>query len=136
VVLPPEPGKRGLRILLVEDNEDSRITLRKLLEMQGHVVEDAGEGSSGVTKALAWKPDVALIDIGLPGLDGFEVARAVRSAAAGARLHLIALTGYGDPGDRRRALEAGFDAHLVKPVRLEALTRLLAAARNSGPCTP
>lgn len=114
-----------MRILVVEDHEDARITLRKLLEVHGHVVEEAGEGSAGVAKALAWKPDVALVDIGLPGLDGFEVARMVRNAAAGAGIYLVALTGYGDARDRRLALEAGFDAHLVKPVRFEQLVRLL-----------
>jgi CheY-like chemotaxis protein len=122
--------ERPLRILLVEDNEDARVTLRKLLEARGHVVEDAAEGSAGVARILAWKPDVAVIDIGLPGMDGFELARAVRAAPEGDQPFLVALTGFGDLRDRQLALEAGFDAHLVKPVRLDELNRLLEERRG------
>jgi CheY-like chemotaxis protein len=127
---PSSPGRSGpaaglRRVLIVEDNIDARETLRDLLEMWGHTVGVAPDGGSAVDTALQFRPDLALIDIGLPGLDGYEVARRIRSAPGGALLHLVALTGYGQPEDRRRALEAGFDTHLVKPVELDQLKSLL-----------
>src|SRR5262249_37071672 len=115
-----------LHILLVEDNPDARDALRALLEVSGHHVEVAADGPSGIELARQVHPDVTLVDIGLPGLDGYEVARTLR-AERGEALRL-ALTGYGQPPDRRRALEAGFDAHLVKPVEADALNRILAGA--------
>src|SRR5438270_13379697 len=102
------------RVLIVEDSPDSRETLKLLLELYGHQVEAAKDGREGVEKALAWEPEVAVVDIGLPGLDGYEVARRVR-AALGGRVLLIALTGYDGAENRRRAFEAGFDHHLTKP---------------------
>jgi CheY-like chemotaxis protein len=107
-------------VLVVEDNLDGRETLRTLLELFGHHVEAAEDGIEGVQKALAHHPDVALIDIGLPRLDGFEVARQIR-AALGRRIKLIAYTAYDQPETNQRIREAGFDAHLVKPVNLELL---------------
>lgn len=118
---PPGPGRR---ILIVEDNIDGRESLATLLRMLGHEVSVAGDGPSGLQAALADKPAVALIDIGLPGLDGYEVARQVR-AGLGAAVLLVALTGHSQPEDRRRALEAGFNAHLPKPIDLDALRQLL-----------
>jgi signal transduction histidine kinase/CheY-like chemotaxis protein len=115
----------GLRVLVVEDNRDGRESLRDLLELWGHEVELAENGPQGVELALAMQPDVALIDIGLPGLDGNEVAQRVRAALDGDRTALIAMTGYGQPEDRRRALQAGFDAYLVKPVDPDELCRTL-----------
>ena len=106
-------------------NEPER--LKTLLDLLGHRVEVAEDGPKGIDKALASRPEIALIDIGLPGLDGFEVAQRLR-ASLGRSIMLIALTGYGQPDDRRRALEVGFDAHLVKPVDLDALQKLLALA--------
>lgn len=111
-------------ILLIEDNVDARDALRVLLELDGYDVEAAGDGPQGLEIARAKTPAVALIDIGLPGMDGYEVAKRLR-ALGGARSSLIALTGYSDPEDRRRAEEAGFDAHVVKPVDPDELTRLL-----------
>src|SRR5262249_19974767 len=96
-----------LRILLVEDNEDARDALRALLEVSGHRVEVAADGPSGIELARQVRPDVTLVDIGLPGIDGYEVARTLR-AERGDALRLVALTGYGQPEDRRRALDAGF----------------------------
>jgi signal transduction histidine kinase/CheY-like chemotaxis protein len=116
--------RRGRHVLVVEDNPDGRETLRLMLEMWGHQVEVAADGQQGVEQALALRPDVALVDIGLPVLDGYEVARRVR-AALGRDIFLIALTGYGQPHDHRRAFEAGFDAHLVKPAEPEELHDLL-----------
>jgi CheY-like chemotaxis protein len=92
--------------------------------MWGHQVAVAADGRQGVEQALALRPEVALVDIGLPELDGYEVARRVR-AALGRDIFLIALTGYGQPHDHRRAFEAGFDAHLVKPADVEQLHDLL-----------
>jgi signal transduction histidine kinase len=122
-VPPPSPA---LRILVVEDNDDIRETLKDLLEMCGHQVDVAGDGASGVEQTLSLRPDVALIDIGLPGLDGYQVAQKIRAEMPVASTRLIALTGYGQPDDKRRALAAGFDAHLVKPVDFDDLKRLLA----------
>jgi signal transduction histidine kinase/DNA-binding response OmpR family regulator len=122
----PEAKKNGhgLRIAIVEDNEDIRSTLRDLLELHGHTVTEAGDGPAGVNLVLTEVPDVALVDIGLPGADGYEVANRLRAAGAGIT-RLVALTGYGTPDDRRKALAAGFDAHLAKPIDLAVLSRLL-----------
>jgi two-component system, sensor histidine kinase len=103
--------------LVIEDHDDARESLTSLLEAMGHRVEVAIDGADGLDKALAMFPDVALVDVGLPRLDGYEVARRIRNAVTGHRRpYLVALTGYGLAEDRARAFEAGFDAHLVKPV--------------------
>ncbi|HTA19080.1 MAG TPA: response regulator, partial [Polyangia bacterium] len=112
-------------ILIVEDGPDNRETLQELLEALGHTVHVAADGVEGVDVALSVRPEVALVDIGLPRMDGFEVARRVR-AALGRQIFLVALTGYGQPEDRTRAAVAGFDAHLTKPMDLDALERMLA----------
>ncbi len=124
---PPTNGRaaKALRVLVIDDSPDIRDTLRDLLESCGHEVAVAEDGVRGVEVALAVRPDVALVDIGLPGLDGYGVARSLRAREGASGPRLIALTGYGQPDDRRRALEAGFDAHLVKPVYMDALTRAL-----------
>jgi CheY-like chemotaxis protein len=118
-----DPGRK--RLLLVEDNPDIGETLRDLLQILGHRVELAGDGLRGVQVALATRPDAALVDIGLPGIDGYEVARRVRASEAGKHIVLVALTGYGRPEDRERAIQSGFDAHLVKPVDPDELNELL-----------
>jgi CheY-like chemotaxis protein len=115
----------GARLLLIEDNADIGETLRDLLEILGHRVDLASDGLRGVQMALALKPDAALVDIGLPGIDGYEVAHRLRADPVGREILLVALTGYGRPEDRQKALEAGFDAHLVKPVDPEDLTSLI-----------
>src|SRR5262249_10922088 len=115
------------RVLIIEDHPDGREILRILLELLGYQVEVAADGLQGVVKALTGKPEVALVDIGLPRLDGYQGARKLR-AALGGKIFLIAQTGYGQPQDREQALEAGFDAHLVKPVDLKDLTYWLNAA--------
>jgi CheY-like chemotaxis protein len=114
------------RILVVEDNREGLEMLCLLLEGWGHRVEKAQDGLQGIQKALAWQPEVAVVDIGLPILDGYEVARQVRAALQD-RIYLIALTGYCQADDRRRAFEAGFDVHLGKPADLDELSRLLTA---------
>jgi len=115
------------RVLVIEDNDDSRDMLRQVLEHAGHEVHDAGDGPKGVDAALRLEPDVALIDVGLPELDGYEVARRLRAQARPDML-LVALTGYGMAEDRERALAAGFDLHLVKPIDFERLFDALASA--------
>ena len=99
--------------------------MRELLEMEGFRVDVAADGEDGIEQALALRPSVALVDIGLPTMDGYEVARRVR-AALGDGITLVALTGYGHPENAERATAAGFDAHLTKPVALDRLAALLA----------
>jgi CheY-like chemotaxis protein len=118
-------GPRPRRILLVEDHDDAREMLRVLLERDGHRVFAAATGDDGVALASASAPDLALIDVGLPGIDGYEVARRIRESGR-LRIPLIALTGYGQPDDRRRAEDAGFDFHLVKPIDAARLGALIA----------
>ena len=121
----------GQVILLVEDHADAREALQALLELEGYEVVTAAEGLAALDIARSKHPDIALIDIGLPGLDGYEVARRLR-AAEGPQPILIALTGYSQPQDRRDAEAAGFDAHLVKPVDTDDLTRVLATLGTPG----
>ena len=121
---PPADAAASLRALVVEDNRDTRETLQFLLRVWGDRVEAAADGRQGVDKGLAWRPEVAVVDIGLPLLDGYEVARQLR-AALGGRVRLIALTGCGSPEGRRRAFEAGFAHHLTKPADPDELRRLL-----------
>jgi CheY-like chemotaxis protein len=126
----PARGGRSecLRVLVIEDNRDTADMLCLLLEAGGHEVAVAYTGPEGVRAALALRPDAVLCDIGLPGLDGWGVARALRADPATADTHLIAVTSYGEDNDRQRSLDAGFDLHLVKPVDpadlLGLLTRL------------
>jgi CheY-like chemotaxis protein len=115
------------RVLVVDDNPDGREMLKLLLELYGYQVEEAKDGREGVEKALAWEPEVAVVDIGLPLLDGYEVARQLK-AALGDRVLLIALTAYDSPEDIRRAFAAGFDHHLTKPADVGDLLRLLRSA--------
>ena len=112
----------------MEDNVDAREMLRHLLNLAGHEVHEAADGPTGLEAALRLRPDVALVDVGLPGFDGYQLARRVRGSP-GPFIYLVALTGYGQPDDRRHAMEAGFDAHLVKPVNPDAL---LAAIHTAG----
>ena len=119
---PVRMGAR--RVLLVEDNEDTREVLRELLEMWGHQVAVAEDGFKGVERFPSQRPHVALVDLGLPGMDGFQVARRIRESEGGQDVYLVALTGYSGE-HRTRAMEAGFDLHLVKPVKPDELERLL-----------
>jgi signal transduction histidine kinase/CheY-like chemotaxis protein len=122
---PVASGPRGARsVLIVEDNDDARQMLAAALALDGHEVRVARDGARGLALAGEARPDIALIDVGLPDMDGYEVARRLRAAHNGQRISLVALTGFGQPDDQRRALEAGFDAHLVKPVSAERLKRV------------
>jgi CheY-like chemotaxis protein len=119
------PARR--RVLVVEDHPDGRDVLRLMLELYGFQVEEACNGVEGVQKAVTWQPDVAVVDISLPLLNGYEVARQIKAAVPG-RIRLIALTAYGQPADKQRAFEAGFDVHLTKPADPEELVRHLQQA--------
>ena len=121
----PHAAPSPRRVLVVDDNADALSGLRSLLELDGHVVRTAGDGEAGLALLLNERPDVAVVDIGLPGFNGYEVAR--RARAAGYDGELIALTGYGQIRDLESSLAAGFDAHLVKPVDPEALREILSA---------
>ncbi|MGZ3461483.1 MAG: response regulator, partial [Archangium sp.] len=117
-------GPSARRVLLVEDNEDTREVLRELLEMWGHQVRVAEDGFQGVKLFPELRPHIALVDLGLPGMDGFQVARRIRESEGGGDVFLVALTGYGGE-HRTQATEAGFNLHIVKPVKPDDLERLL-----------
>ncbi|MBV9189449.1 MAG: hybrid sensor histidine kinase/response regulator [Betaproteobacteria bacterium] len=123
---PASAAKKRLSVVVIEDNKDIRHTLGTLLTLLGHEVRTAPDGKRGTDLILAAPPDVALVDIGLPGLSGYDVAREIRKQLPTNRVRLIALTGYGQASDRERAFAAGFDAHLLKPIPVDALERALA----------
>ncbi len=125
VTQPPTAAGPARRVALIEDNADARESLRVLLELYGHEVHEAADGLAGVELVLRLRPDVTFVDIGLPGVDGYEVAQRIRATPHGRELRLVALTGYGLPEDERHARQAGFDAHLTKPVHPAAMQRLL-----------
>ena len=118
---------RAAEILLVEDNQDARNMLERMLQRQGFEVATAADGPSGLELFQSFRPNVAIVDIGLPVIDGFQVAREVRKDPALRSTRLIALTGYGRDSDRREALDAGFDAHLIKPLNPGTLLSLISA---------
>ncbi len=125
-LLPPSPALRRLRILLIEDNADARDMLKMGLELTGHRVEVAADGAQGIERAVTDRPDVAIVDLGLPGIDGFTVARELRTKL-GPDLRIVALTGYGQSEDRRRTQEAGFNVHITKPATVDDVLAALAA---------
>jgi CheY-like chemotaxis protein len=127
---PPERGKAGLRILVVEDHADTAASLALLLRREGHEVQVAPEGPAAVGAVQVAPPDVVLLDIGLPGMSGWEVARWVTEQPAEKRPLLVAITGYGREEDRRRSEAAGIDLHLVKPVDPDQLLGLLRRFRR------
>jgi signal transduction histidine kinase len=126
---PNEPHTDKLNIVVVEDNRDSAESLRLLLKHYGHRVTVAHSGREAVNAAAAQKPDVILCDIGLPDMDGFDVAREIRATKNAKHPRLIAITGYGETEDRQRALDSGFDFHFVKPIEPEQLFPCFAAPR-------
>jgi len=124
-----QPSRTRLRILLVEDNPDAAHSWKRLLQLLGHDVQVTYEGVSALQLVEATRPELAFIDIGLPGMDGYELAQRIRALGVAPPPRLIALTGFALEEDRQRALDAGFDAHLIKPVQLDALRALLAHVR-------
>ena len=125
-LLAANAGRIPRRILIADDNNDALESLATLLQLNGHEVYTATNGGTALQCAERQRPEVALLDIGMPILDGYEVAKRIRQQAWGQRITLVALTGWGQDSDRRRSREAGFDSHLVKPLDLETLTDLLA----------
>lgn len=117
--------QRRNHVVLVEDEHDARVMLAETLELDGYEVTAVGDGDQGLAAILRERPDVALVDIALPGMSGFQIARQVRKTLGNDQVYLVALTGYGRKSDRQKALEAGFDEHLVKPVHPDQLERVL-----------
>jgi CheY-like chemotaxis protein len=128
---PTPPARPGRRVLLIEDNEDAREMLRMALTLAGHEVYEAADAHAGLALAAEVAPDVALVDVGLPGVDGYEVARRIRADQDRNGMLLVAVTGYGQPEDRARALAAGFDLHVTKPITPERLSALISEHRVS-----
>jgi CheY-like chemotaxis protein len=123
----PSAGRTAKRVLVVDDNEDAAVLIAASLEVDGYSVRLASDGQMALEVASEHVPEVAILDIGLPLIDGYELARRFRATPELAGMCLIALTGYGQPSDRRRAMDAGFDHHLVKPVTIAALRAILDA---------
>lgn len=123
--LPASSPHRRWRILLIEDNDDARQMMRRLLDMEGHEVFEAATGTAGLHLASLEKPDLAIVDIGLPEMTGYEVAEHLRADAGTRSMGLIAMTGYGQQEDRKHALAAGFDVHLVKSVEIDHLLEVI-----------
>jgi CheY-like chemotaxis protein len=121
-----------LRVLVAEDNEDSAATMAVLLRLYGHEVEVAGDGLTALQAVKASQPDVVLLDIGLPKLDGWLLAKQIRQKAALKRPFLVAISGYGTEADKQRSQESGIDVHLVKPVNPQELADLLRRFEDRG----
>ena len=132
-MLAAQPERPPMRLLIVEDNEDTAETLQLLLKCFGHEVRMAHTGPAGIRMAKGWHPDVILCDLGLPEMDGYEVASDLRHDPATAATCLIAISGYGQEEDRRRSHEVGFDMHLTKPVDPLELKRLLTGLKLASP---
>jgi len=130
---PAQTKKSALRVLVIEDNDDTREMLGILLRAEGHEVFEAGDGPSAIRAVRDFQPDAAIVDVGLPGMNGYEVARQIR-AMDGKRIRLVAVTGYGGPEDRHRSRQAGFDLHITKPVDPSKLIDLIGSApfREAG----
>ncbi|HYQ99144.1 MAG TPA: response regulator, partial [Casimicrobiaceae bacterium] len=124
------PQAGGRRVLIVDDNRDAVDSLAELLRMFGYDVETAYDGRTAVDAASRFRPEIAVLDIGMPQVDGYATARALRGQPGGRDVLLVAMTGWGQAEDKRRAMEAGFDAHLVKPVSFDALLEVFAGDRQ------
>jgi CheY-like chemotaxis protein len=121
---------RPIRVLVVEDNVDAAEMLSLVLRSFDHEVSVAHDGASGLALAESWAPDLAILDIGLPVMNGYELAGRIRALPGCEHTLLVALTGYGQPADRERAKEAGFAYHLIKPIEMEQLRAILSLARS------
>ena len=125
---PAVGNNRPLRIMVVDDNPDGASSLALVLQRSGHSVRVAHDGLQALDAGAAFEPDIVFMDIGMPGLDGYEVCRRIRQMPTQQNVVLVAVTGWGQAQDKRRALEVGFDAHLTKPVDPDAVAQLLAGA--------
>lgn len=123
---------KRFRILVVDDNHDSALSLAMMLSIMGHETRTAHDGESAVESAESFLPDVILLDIGLPKLNGYEVAQRIREKPWGASMFLIAVTGWGQEEDHQRSSEVGMNVHMVKPVEPAALEQLLAGLPQNG----
>jgi CheY-like chemotaxis protein len=124
---PPARSGTVHRVLIVDDNDDGAESLSLLLRFAGHTTQKAHDGPQAIEAAEHFRPQVILLDIGLPGMSGYEVCRRIRQEPYGPSMTIIALTGWGQEEDRKRSREAGFDTHMVKPVDHEALLKMLAS---------
>lgn len=122
----------GLRILVVDDHPDAAELVSGLLELEGHHVRSAHNPEEAIRLAAEFQPEVAFLDIGLPIMDGFQLAAALRALPELQTCRFIAITGYDDAEDRKQSRRAGFEAHLVKPISFETLQRVLRVPRSSG----
>jgi CheY-like chemotaxis protein len=120
---------RPRRVLIVDDNEDAANSLAMILKLSGHETASVYTAADALERVTAFKPDVVLLDIGLPGMDGYEVAQKIRELPGLRDIRLVAVTGYGRSDDRVRARDAGFDDHLTKPVEFAILDRTIAGVR-------
>lgn len=121
---PSETARKGKRILVVDDNVDAAESAGEILRLLGNEVSVVHDGLAAVSAVEQWRPEVMLLDIGLPGIDGYEVARRVRQSDHGKALMLIALTGWGQDQDKQRTSNSGFDQHWVKPVGIDKLREI------------
>lgn len=128
--VPPEMEPRRFKILVVDDNRDSALSLAMMLSIMGHETRTAHDGESAVSTAESFRPEVVLLDIGLPKLNGYEVAQRIRENGWGRSMFLIAVTGWGQDEDRQRSTEVGLNVHMVKPVEPATLEKLLAELRD------
>ena len=126
LTVTPGAAPRRFKILVVDDNHDSALSMAMMLQIMGHDTRTAHDGESAVSTAETFLPDVVLLDIGLPKLNGYEVAQRIREKAWGESMFLIAVTGWGQDEDRQRSSEVGLNLHMVKPVEPAALEKLLA----------
>jgi CheY-like chemotaxis protein/two-component sensor histidine kinase len=133
---PPEEEGGGLRVMVIDDNRDSADSACDVLRLLGNRVQCAYDGKTGVAAAALFKPHMILLDLAMPGMDGYETRRELRGHPGSARSFLVAMTGFGNEDDKRRTREAGFDAHLTKPVELDALMALLNEVRRSEGIQP
>ena len=124
-VVREKPSTRAVRILVADDNRDAAASLATLLTLDGHEIAVAHDGEAALASAEAFRPDVALLDIGMPNLNGYEVAQSIRAAQWGRSMLLVAVTGWGQSEDKRRAHEAGFDHHFTKPLDFDAFGTFL-----------
>ena len=122
----------GRRVLVVDDTADAADTTAALFKVAGCVTRAVYSGDEALAEIVEFKPDIVLLDIGMPGVDGYDVCRQIRSLAEGKSFFVVAITGWGQDDDRRKTHEAGFDAHLVKPVAPDALLHLIEHAPKAG----
>ena len=120
---------QALKVLVVDDNKAAADVLAAALDVLGHAPRVAFDGQAALDALAGFEPDLVILDIGLPGMDGFEVARAIRARPQTATVHIVALSGWGRPEDRRLAIEAGFDRHYAKPIGLDELEVILRESR-------